>query len=542
MDDEQYIESGLSVGAVKIVDTNGLITEEELNYINNKIAELDESVSVIENEIEEINSSMEQLDNIKNDIEEVNLQLENKINKTYINNEVFKIVRPSDNLNEIMENEDIPLRLLKGKYIIDKPLKFNNCFEGVGLKDVVIAPSENFKGEFLVDFANGGERKYIKRITFDMSYKNISAFGSSIDGSGSSCSLFEELYFICGMEKYPIKASSNNAVSGMLTGSTFLNCHFNGNSLWCDLGVNQDDITFLNCRFAMDGSSSNQPMLKCNGTNIQFNGCYFALKSTDYNISGVKAIIEIGGNLTTFKNCFFETVGESNITNLIFVNHPTCNISLENIHCNIIAPSFKGFIRYGIGDNSGLGNINVSNFTGKPNFPNCSILELFNGVNGATHMLNLSFNNVDVFNNLVVSSNGSYDTNNCTMLKGVFKGESYSNSFRYDFITGETPSPCQKQFTFPYNGIWIVNVVSKVYNDNNHAIMRTFIVNYFNGIYKIATVQPIGIAVRTNTDYNLTDLEMSLSPEGVATITTTSTGLGSLPYGISVKCNKLMAI
>lgn len=460
-----------------------------------------------------------------------------------INNEVFKIVSPSDNLNEIMEKEDIPLRLLKGKYIIDKPLKFNNCFEGVGLKDVVIAPSENFKGEFLVDFANGGERKYIKRITFDMSYKNISAFGSSNDGSGSSCSLFEELYFICGMGNYPIKASSNNAVSGMLTGSTFLNCHFNGNSLWCDLGINQDDITFLNCRFAMDGYNSTQPMLKCIGTNIQFNGCYFALKSTDYNISGVKAIIEIGGNLTTFKNCFFETVGgESNITNLIFANFPTCNISLENIHCNIIASNFKGFIRYGISENSGLGNINVTNFTGKPNFPNCGVLELFNGVNGATHMLNLSFNNVDVFNKLVVSSNGSYDNNNCTMLKGVFKGESYSNSFRYDFITGETLSPCKKQFTFPHNGIWLVNVVSKVYADNNHAIMRTFIVNFYNGVYKVASVQPLINAVKTNTTYNLTNLEMSLTTEGVATITTTSTGLGSLPYGISVKCTKLMSI
>lgn len=501
-------------------DKNARKINEVIDQVNALIQVNNETVDFIEEKVEEI----------------AEVKVKDEING------VFKIVSPNDNLNEIMENEDIPLRLLKGKYIIDKPLKFNNCFEGVGLKDVIIAPSEKFQGDFLVDFADGEERKYIKRITFDMSYKNISAFGSSKNGSGSSCSLFEELYFICGMENYPIKASSDSPISGMLTGSTFLNCHFNGNSLWCDLGINQDDITFLNCRFAMDGHKSTQPMLKCIGTNIQFNGCYFALKSTDYNVSGVKAIIEIGGNLTTFKNCFFETVGENNITNLIFANHPTCNISLENIHCNIIAPNFKGFIRYGIGENSGLGNINVSNFTGKPNFPNCSILELFNGINGATHMLNLSFNNVDVFNNLVVSSNGSYDSNNCTMLKGVFKGESYSNSFRYDFITGETPSPCQKQFTFPYHGIWIVNVVSKVYNDNNHAIMRTFIVNYFNGVYKVATVQPLIDAVKTNTDYNLTNLEMSLNTDGVATITTSSIGIGSLPYGISIKCNKLMAI
>ena len=51
----------LSVGAVKYVDLNEIITEEEFNNINNKIPELDGRVGVIEDEIEEINSS---LDNI----------------------------------------------------------------------------------------------------------------------------------------------------------------------------------------------------------------------------------------------------------------------------------------------------------------------------------------------------------------------------------------------------------------------------------------------------------------------------------------------
>ena len=37
MDDEQYIniEDGLSVGAVKYLDANEIITAEELNYIKN---------------------------------------------------------------------------------------------------------------------------------------------------------------------------------------------------------------------------------------------------------------------------------------------------------------------------------------------------------------------------------------------------------------------------------------------------------------------------------------------------------------------------
>ena len=51
----------LSVGAVKYVDPNEMITEEEYNYIKNKVPELDGRVGDIEDEIEEINLS---LDNI----------------------------------------------------------------------------------------------------------------------------------------------------------------------------------------------------------------------------------------------------------------------------------------------------------------------------------------------------------------------------------------------------------------------------------------------------------------------------------------------
>ena len=67
MDDEQYIniEDGLSVGAVKYLDANEIITEEELNYIKNKVPELDEKVGVIDDEIKEINSSLETKANIK---------------------------------------------------------------------------------------------------------------------------------------------------------------------------------------------------------------------------------------------------------------------------------------------------------------------------------------------------------------------------------------------------------------------------------------------------------------------------------------------
>ena len=49
----------LSVGAVKYMDPNEMITEEEYNYIKNKIPELDGRVGNIEGEIEGINSSLD---------------------------------------------------------------------------------------------------------------------------------------------------------------------------------------------------------------------------------------------------------------------------------------------------------------------------------------------------------------------------------------------------------------------------------------------------------------------------------------------------
>ena len=77
----------LSVGAVKYVDPNEIITEEEYNYIKNKVPELDERVDVIEDEIEEINSS---LDN-KADKTETETSLNSKADKntTYSKTEVY---------------------------------------------------------------------------------------------------------------------------------------------------------------------------------------------------------------------------------------------------------------------------------------------------------------------------------------------------------------------------------------------------------------------------------------------------------------------
>ena len=56
MENEEYIESGLSVGTMKIANKYEIFTEKEIDAINNKIPELDERVGVIEDEIDVINS------------------------------------------------------------------------------------------------------------------------------------------------------------------------------------------------------------------------------------------------------------------------------------------------------------------------------------------------------------------------------------------------------------------------------------------------------------------------------------------------------
>ena len=52
MENEEYLESGLSVGTMKIANKYEIFTEEEIDAINNKIPELDERVGVIEDEVD----------------------------------------------------------------------------------------------------------------------------------------------------------------------------------------------------------------------------------------------------------------------------------------------------------------------------------------------------------------------------------------------------------------------------------------------------------------------------------------------------------
>ena len=108
MENEEYIESGLSVGAVKYVDPNEIITEAEYNYIKNKVPELDGRVGVIENEIEEINSSLD--DKVSNnDFDIVKEQVDKSIKYDNIinNNGIGIQVNKENIINKDIINKNI---------------------------------------------------------------------------------------------------------------------------------------------------------------------------------------------------------------------------------------------------------------------------------------------------------------------------------------------------------------------------------------------------------------------------------------------------
>ena len=152
MDDEQYIniEDGLSVGAVKYVDPNEMITEEDFDYIKNKIPELDGRVGVIEDEIDEINSSLDNIAIITNH------DLQNYINSF---------------------NNDGKLHIKSGLYNLENKLllKSNMILSGKFNKSVLkISESANASSSLL--FGDNLENVIIENLVFD-------GFGSNRDSN-----------------------------------------------------------------------------------------------------------------------------------------------------------------------------------------------------------------------------------------------------------------------------------------------------------------------------------------------------------------------
>ena len=98
----------LSVGAVKYVDPNEIITEAEYNYIKNKVPELNGRVGVIEDNIDEINSSLDKKAN-KEDYISINKIDKNlgKIDQTYLTDELLQQIAGNAPVNSVPSNSSI---------------------------------------------------------------------------------------------------------------------------------------------------------------------------------------------------------------------------------------------------------------------------------------------------------------------------------------------------------------------------------------------------------------------------------------------------
>lgn len=130
----------LSVGAVKYTDPNEMITEEEYEYIKNKVPELDGRVGVIEDDIEEINSS---LDNIT--------LLKGTLDKSDSNYDDIKSCGFSC---EIIQTGGIPIndfyiRKASGKWYIMKDINGNGVIEFKSTKGIQNLTNVNWATETL---------------------------------------------------------------------------------------------------------------------------------------------------------------------------------------------------------------------------------------------------------------------------------------------------------------------------------------------------------------------------------------------------------
>ena len=127
MENEEYLESGLSVGAVKYVDPNEIITEEQFDYINNKVPELDGRVGVIEDEIDEINSSLDRKSN-KNEVRFNNVLIELKDLSTEVKQSM------TGGSVAVLGNDSVGSENIKNNSIEYKKVNFidgGNLFTGV---------------------------------------------------------------------------------------------------------------------------------------------------------------------------------------------------------------------------------------------------------------------------------------------------------------------------------------------------------------------------------------------------------------------------
>jgi len=220
-----------------------------------------------------------------------------------------------------------------GDFRFSRPIVFTAPIMGAGPNLTQLRPLATFSGTFAIDFSDTVQRKFIKHIRIS----GAGVYGcidSSNDGKGSSLTLFENVWFTdTNTSNYAVASQSSTSGSGALTGSVFLRCAWDNTPHMVRIGDNQDDVTFIGCRFNM--ISSNQPStapILLRGQNEKQLGCYYGLNSTT-SVETIKEFIQVGAHAVSIENGFFEVQGGAtgNFTDLVWAAEPACHLTMRDI-------------------------------------------------------------------------------------------------------------------------------------------------------------------------------------------------------------------
>lgn len=317
-------------------------------------------------------------------------------------------------------------------YIIGKPIPNTCSMTGQSVRRSIIKATSNFVGTYMLDNLLGQERQCFKYIKLDASdVSGLKHIGSSGDAEGASGCMYLGVYFSNSYKgTYSIGGASTTAVPGMVTGNVFVSCQWRGVGRVMNLGQNQDDVSFIGCRFGLDkcDDTVSDPFVLGGGSNHILSGCYIYAKSVG---GSIKSIFKIGGNLARVQNLFIETVGDTNLTHIFRLSDPNCSVIIDGLHLNIEASAFRGLVRGQVEDaNTDYRNLTINNVYKSTNFPEtATLLELYVATTAAGKQLNFTFDHVDIFTSVyTIAANGATNTTAILKFKGTLRGVSYDTT------------------------------------------------------------------------------------------------------------------
>ena len=428
-------------------------------------------------------------------------------------------------------SRDLHLYFPSGYYRLSSTIPFKVSMFGDGVNSTRIGTIAPFTGDMLLDNYAPGFRKCIKHIRFSSSLDDVQIIGSSFNGQGSSIVLCESVWFTNTPDGvYAVGGSSSVAAPGMLTGWVFLKCVWDSCNQWVNAGLNQDDVSFIGCRFNGDGANNNPSnyVLELRGQNIGFHGCYFRIARGGKNVSSLKMPILIGSGNVCFKNSFMEGNNQTDITNIFYVADPTACFNIENLTLRFQqADTLQSVIRSQAFSGESNKNI-VVNCVKKSDSREYTLIDYF-VQSGSLGKCFLEFSGITDFSGGLYSiASGSVTGRESLILKGQYNGVQYNHAAvsgsselrpldvaqtlqNIRILSGQSSSPSNFTYQLLGEGVWMVNVTAQINGSRDHSISGTFIVNYANPAFnKILITEQLGAIKKSfGSAFQLGDLTVS---------------------------------